>query len=228
MAQHLNLLDARLLPRAVPLSAAQALAAMAAVALGSAAAAYGLQHAASGARPTPPAMPSPALAASPLADLAAMQAELLQLREFEAAQQRVGAALRNHVGTARIDYSDVFQALARQAGGPLWITGFAVSADGEAFELDGRMLDPAALPPYLRRLNQEPPFAGRPFAQLQLSTVDGADAGDPGAQVTAFALRSGGNAGPPPVSSTPTGGALGAAPSWGRSQPPAAPAGGRP
>jgi len=190
MAQHLNLLDARLLPRAVPCSAAQALAAMAAVALGSAAAAYGLQHAASGEHPPSAAGPAPALAASPLAELAAMQAELKQLREFEAAQQRVGAALRSHVGATQTDYSAVFQALARQAGGPLWITGFAVSAGGDAFELDGRMLDSAALPPYLRRLNQEPPFAGRPFAQLQLSTVDDTAAGEPGTQVTAFALRS--------------------------------------
>ena len=199
MAQHLNLLDARLLPRAVPFSAAQALAAMAAVALGSGGAAYGLQHAAAHVQSRQPTVPAPALAAIAPADLAAMQAELKQLRDFEAAQQRVGAALRSHVGASQPDYSAVFQALARQSGGPLWITGFAVSAGGDGFELDGRMLDPAALPPYLRRLNREPPFAGRPFAQLQLSTVEGADDADPGTRVTAFALRS------QPLAATPGG-----------------------
>ena len=199
MAQHLNLLDPRLVPRAVPCSAAQALAAMAVVALGSGATAFGLQHVADQERGQRAAVPAPALAASAPAELAAMQAELTQLREFEAAQQRVVAALRNHVGATQPDYSAVFEALARHAGGALWITGFAVSAGGDAVELDGRMLDAAALPPYLRRLNQEPPFAGRPFAQLQLSTVESTEGADAGTRVTAFALRS------QPATATPGG-----------------------
>ena len=42
------------------------------------------------------------------------------------------------------------------------------SADGRQIELAGRMLNAAALPAYLVRLNDEPLFRGRPFAQLEI------------------------------------------------------------
>jgi hypothetical protein len=49
-----------------------------------------------------------------------------------------------------------------------------------------RMADAAELPAYLHRLNAEPLFQGRPFAQLQIRTQ--ADSGD--AAYSDFALRS--------------------------------------
>ena len=47
------------------------------------------------------------------------------------------------------------------------------------------MTDAAVLTDYLRSLNAEPRFKGRPFAQLSLKAVDGA-----GGVYTEFALRS--------------------------------------
>ena len=78
-------------------------------------------------------------------------------------------------------------ALARQASGQLWITGLGVSDDGAAIDLEGRMTDSSVLTDYLRRLNAEPRFNGRPFAQLTLRGVDSNGAALP---YTEFALRS--------------------------------------
>ena len=71
------------------------------------------------------------------------------------------------------------------------MTGFAVSADGQSIELKGRMLDASALPDYLTRLNAEPVFKGRQFAQLQVTSMSTEGAETTGPRVTEFVLRSG-------------------------------------
>lgn len=132
----------------------------------------------------------PAAGSGAEGDLAALQAQ-------DSAQRRVLAALQAGVAGVREGPSEYLVALARQANGAVWITGFTVSEDGSALELEGRMLDSSALPGYLRRLNAEERFRGRPFAQLSLKATDPAT---PGVQTAAgvtppattdFALRSG-------------------------------------
>ena len=109
-----------------------------------------------------------------------------RLRALEDHQQRVRAALASGAAGAPDGYTPYLKALSRQAQSSLWITGFAVAAEGDAIELEGRMLHASVLPGYLRRLNAEERFNGRPFAQLQLHTPDsGSEAG-----FTAFTLRS--------------------------------------
>jgi hypothetical protein len=108
-------------------------------------------------------------------------AELERLRAVEAAQRRVRELLDAQGTRTVAAYTPYFVALSRQARGTLWITGLSVSADGQALELQGRMSDAAALPDYLRRLNAEPQFKGRSFAQLHLKAGDG---------YTEFVLRS--------------------------------------
>lgn len=78
-------------------------------------------------------------------------------------------------------------ALARQASGALWISGFAVSDDGAAIDLEGRRTDSALLAEHLRRLGAEPRFKGRPFAQLDLRSTDASGGALP---CSGFALRS--------------------------------------
>ena len=97
----------------------------------------------------------------------------------------IGAALAAGLAGAHEGHADYLVALARRASASLWITGFAVSEDGTAIELEGRMTDATVLTDYLRSLNAEPRFKGRPFAQLSLKAVDGA-----GGVYTEFALRS--------------------------------------
>jgi hypothetical protein len=129
----------------------------------------------------------------------ASEADLSTLQLQDAAQRRVLAALDAGVAGTREGPSEYLVALARQANGRVWITGFTISEDGSALELDGRMLDASALPDYLRRLNAEPRFRGRPFAQLNLRATEAGSTAAPGVQqvsgtaapaTTDFALRS--------------------------------------
>lgn len=119
----------------------------------------------------------------------AVELEASKLREVEQALARVKATLKGGAaGDTAVSYAAYFEALAKQSHGSLWLTGFVVSPDGQSIELKGRMLDASALPDYLTRLNAEPVFKGRQFAQLQLNSmaVEGAEAGP---KVTEFVLR---------------------------------------
>jgi len=122
--------------------------------------------------------------------LSARIAELERLRSLDAGQRRVKSALEAQAGTRQAGYTPYFEALSHQANPSLWITGLSVAADGEGLEIQGRMTDAAALPGYLRRLDQEPQFKGRRFAQLSLKSAGARDAAvaDPG--YTEFVLRS--------------------------------------
>ena len=186
MAQQINLLDPQLRPQRDMLSASRGLALVGLILAGSGVLAAGLQWQVARAAALPPALP--ALAAAPTAASAAAstQAELQRLRALEQHQQRVRTALASGAAGAPDGYTPYLKALSRQAQGSLWITGFAVAAEGDAIELEGRMLDASVLPGYLRRLNAEERFNGRPFAQLQIRSLDGPAE----AAVTEFALRS--------------------------------------
>jgi len=191
MAQQLNLFDARFAPQSLRFSARHGLLLVVAVLAGSALAAQALGWAgrratvdtqATDARMLPLRAQVQALAAMGTGGAAI---ELAQLQALEAGQRRIGAALASGLAGAHEGHADYLVALARRASASLWITGFAVSEDGAAVELEGRMTDAAVLTDYLRSLNAEPRFKGRPFAQLSLKAVDGA-----GGAYTEFSLRS--------------------------------------
>jgi hypothetical protein len=185
MAQQINLLDPVLQPRRDWLDAGHGLALVALILCASAALSAALQWQAGHAAALPatlPSLPSAAAASAP----GELLAELQRLRALDQHQQRVRAALASGAAGAPDGYTPYLKALSRQAQGSLWITGFAVAAEGDAIELEGQMLDAAVLPGYLRQLNAEERFAGRPFAQLQLRTLDESA----GAGRTEFVLRS--------------------------------------
>jgi Tfp pilus assembly protein PilN len=193
MAQQLNLLDARFAPSRLRYSAGQGVWAVAGLLALSAAGAQGLHWAAAQAGES---MRQAELQAAPLrAQVVALSAsgaggalsELQQLQVLEAGQRRIRSALDAGAAGTREGHAEYLVALARQASATLWITGFSVSDDGSAIELEGRMTDAAVLTDYLRRLNAEPRFKGRPFAQLTLRSNDTNGAALP---YTEFALRS--------------------------------------
>lgn len=115
--------------------------------------------------------------------------ELARLRSVDAGQRRLRAALDSGEAGGTQGYSEFFLALSRQTQGTLWLTGFTVGADGRSIELGGRMTDPRQLPDYLRRLNSEPLFKGREFAQLSLKAVEPGEASGSSAGYAEFALR---------------------------------------
>ena len=128
-------------------------------------------------------------------------AELARLRAAESGQERVRAALDSGQVGGTQGYSPFLLALSRQMQGKLWLTDFSVAPDGRSLELGGRMTDPRELPDYLRRLNAEPLFRGREFAQLSLKAMvpgSGADSSTTveniGPDYAEFVLRSAANA----------------------------------
>lgn len=115
--------------------------------------------------------------------------ELSRLRAIEAGQQRLRAALDSGAIGARQGYSEYLLALSRQTKPALWLTGFTVAPDGHSLDITGRMTDPQQLPDYLRRLNAEPLFRGREFAQLSLKAPTALEGADPSSAEAEFALR---------------------------------------
>jgi Tfp pilus assembly protein PilN len=193
MAQQLNLFDARFAPQRLRFSALHGGVAMALALVLSAGGAHALRWSADGARQATAEaraalVPLRAQAESLAARAAAgPDAELARLRAMEADQRQVRAALEAGAAGARDGHAGLLMALARQASAQVWITGLAVSDDGSAIDLEGRMTDSSMLADYLRRLNDEPRFKGRPFAQLTLKSAGGNGERLP---YTEFVLRS--------------------------------------
>ena len=196
MPQHINLLDASLQRRRETLASTTGLVAVFATLGVSAALAMVLQSFSAKSQTQSGALEQ---------DLAALQArvaalgtpapsrhaiELARLRALDAGQRRLRAALDSGQAGSTRGYSEYFLALSRQTQGTLWLTGFTVAADGRALEIGGRMTDPRQLPDYLRRLNGEPLFKGREFAQLSLKTVEPAAPLVGNAGYAEFMLRS--------------------------------------
>ena len=140
--------------------------------------------------------------AAPSARLPSISAtELARLRAVESGQARVRAALDSGKVGATQGHSPYLLALSRQMQGKLWLTEFSVASDGRSLELGGRMTNPRELPDYLRRLNAEPLFRGREFAQLSLKAMVSDNAADGaknveniGPDYAEFVLRSAANA----------------------------------
>lgn len=193
MSQQINLLDARFAPQRLRYSALHGGLALAGVLLLGLLAAQGLRLAA--ARSSDQARAAQTALAPLRAQAEALNArqpagadaEIARLRAVEAGQRQVRAALDAGAAGVRDGHAGLLQALARQASAQLWITGLAVSDDGSAIDLEGRMTDSSVLADYLRRLNDEPRFRGRPFAQL---TLKSASSNGERLPYTEFVLRS--------------------------------------
>lgn len=67
-------------------------------------------------------------------------------------------------------FSGMLQGFARQAVDGVWLVGFGLAREG--IEIRGRLLDPALLPVYINRLNDDPAFVGRRFSALEMKGVD--------------------------------------------------------
>ena len=93
-------------------------------------------------------------------------------------------------------FSAMLEGFSRQTLEGVWLIGFALAP--AAIEIRGRLLDPALLPRYIGRLNEDRAFAGRSFAALEMkgvvpsASVAKAGAAKPATEVrpyTEFVLR---------------------------------------
>ena len=114
--------------------------------------------------------------------------ELEELQRKEAVQTQLREVLQGNMSATSMGYSDLLISLGRQTQPGLWITGLKVRGDGRDLELSGRMVNPALLPAYLRRLEREDRFRSRRFAQIEMRDVVGEEGAAPSG-VTEFTLR---------------------------------------
>jgi hypothetical protein len=82
-------------------------------------------------------------------------------------------------------FSEYMRGFARQAQEGLWLTGFSIGSGGNDMEIRGSMLDPGALPDYIRRLGAEKAFQGRNFAALSMNRNEPASGSGPAAVAAA-------------------------------------------
>lgn len=85
---------------------------------------------------------------------------MLTLREDIVAAVEGGAFGKNP------GFSGFMQGFTRQVPRDLWLTGFMLRPGGDGMEIHGRMLNPADLPAFVRRLGAEPVFQGLGFSSL--------------------------------------------------------------
>lgn len=74
-------------------------------------------------------------------------------------------------------FSHLLAGLARQDLEAIWLQRIAFSQGGGAITLEGRALDPEAIPEYLRRLGRESGFASRRFRTFAVDRGDGSEQG---------------------------------------------------
>lgn len=100
-----------------------------------------------------------------------IEADLAAARAVLEVRGNVVTALKKGVGGEASSFGEYLRGLARQTPAGLWLTGFAVAEDGAAMEIRGRMVDPALLPEYVKRLGAEKAFQGQAFAALDVMAV---------------------------------------------------------
>jgi len=98
-----------------------------------------------------------------------LTAELAATRALLALRGEIVAALKKGFGAESAGFAEYMRGFARQTLSGLWLTGFSLGEGGADMEIRGRMIDPALLPEYIRRLNSEKAFQGRAFAALKIS-----------------------------------------------------------
>lgn len=85
-------------------------------------------------------------------------------------------------------FAGYLRGLARQVPEGLWLTGLKIDSGGNDMEIRGKMLNPAALPDYIRRLGTEKAFQGRSFAELTMTRPESAPLVRPPAQGSVAAV----------------------------------------
>ena len=99
-----------------------------------------------------------------------LETQLTAARTAVAQRQEVLNAVAQGDLPASQAYSGLLQGFSRQIVPGVWLTGFGFAEKN--IEIRGRLTDPALLPVYIGRLNDEPAFAGRRFAALDMQGVD--------------------------------------------------------
>lgn len=112
-----------------------------------------------------------ALAPSPL-----LERELRDRRALLGAREAVLQALQGGGFADTGGHARYLRAFARQWLSGIWLTALSVRGAGQDIRLEGRTLDPALVPDYLRRLGGEAVLKGHAFNRLEMRRPAAPDA----------------------------------------------------
>jgi hypothetical protein len=93
------------------------------------------------------------------AEISRLEADLKGRQEVMSVLQAGG------LGNTR-GFSDHLKAFARQSFEGVWLTGLSIATAGRDVSVEGRALQAAYVPGYLKRLNGESAMQGHPFSEL--------------------------------------------------------------
>lgn len=113
---------------------------------------------------------------------AQLSAELEQAEALLRRRAEIVRVLESGVVGSTGGFADFLRGFAHQTPEGLWLTGFSIDSGGSDIEIRGSMLNPAALPDYIRRLGTEKAFQGRNFAALTMNRPDPVAAPRPAGQ----------------------------------------------
>jgi type II secretory pathway pseudopilin PulG len=100
----------------------------------------------------------------------ALPEQIGQLRSGVVQRREVLDFIGRRQGTVNPQgFAAMLDGFSRQTLDGAWLVGFILAP--EEIEIRGRLLDPALLPRYISRLNEDPAFAGRRFAALEMTGV---------------------------------------------------------
>jgi hypothetical protein len=95
-----------------------------------------------------------------------MTEEVTQLETDVKNREEVMTVLKSGgLGDTR-GFSDHLKAFARQSFDGVWLTGLSIATAGRDVSIEGRALQAAYVPGYLKRLNGESAMQGHPFSDL--------------------------------------------------------------
>jgi hypothetical protein len=92
--------------------------------------------------------------------------EISRLEAEVAGRQEVMGVLHGGALGDTRGFSDHLRAFARQSFEGVWLTGLSIATAGRDVAIEGRALQAAYVPTYLKRLNAESAMQGHPFSDL--------------------------------------------------------------
>ncbi len=99
----------------------------------------------------------------------ALTDEIARVEEQLRLRRTLLTTMQSGVGGYAQGFSPYLTALSRQTMNGVWLTGVDIGGASGDLVLKGRVLDSTLVPAYIRRLRQEPPFAGRTVSELRVA-----------------------------------------------------------
>ena len=99
----------------------------------------------------------------------ALTDEIARVEEQLRLRRTLLTTMQSGVGGHVQGFSPYLTALSRQTMNGVWLTGVDIGGASGELVLKGRVLDSTLVPAYIRRLRQEPPFAGRTVSELRVA-----------------------------------------------------------